>query len=99
MKSNQSHTNHFILATLILAALSASTGAAQATCAFNGPHCVSGKYPDLRITDSFLDSALSSSNADHNGADDNNLPLPSIVHTPKGGFGNVGKVSGATKLR
>lgn len=99
MTSKISKTNGLVLATLMLATLAATSGTAQATCVFNGPHCISGKYPDLAATDAWLDSALSQSDAGNAGANPDNLPIPDIKTPPKGPVGKIGQTYSTGKIR
>ena len=98
-KISTSSKNGLILATLMLASLAATSNAAQATCVFNGPNCISGTYPDLGITNAWLDGAISQSDAGNAGADADNLPIPLIKTPPKGGIGKTGKTFSADKIR
>ena len=98
MKSNRSNTKHLFLAAFVLAAMSASTGAAHATCVFNGPNCVSGKYPDLAASEAWLDSAVSQSDAGNAGANSDNLPIPAIRH-PNNNGGKPWLSTGVAKIR
>jgi hypothetical protein len=98
MKSNRSNTKHLFLAAFVLAAMSASTGAARATCVFNGPNCVSGTYPDLAATDAWLDAAVSQSDAGNAGANPDNLPIPAKTH-PNSKGGKPWLATGVAKIR
>ena len=76
-------TRRLTFGALIAASFALMSGAAQATCAFNGPNCISGNYPDLAADQAWVDAAVSQSDAGANGANADNLPLPARTTPPK----------------
>lgn len=85
--SRNTLSSGLLIGTLVAASFTVMSGAAQANCAFNGPNCVTGTYPDLEKDAEWLDAAVSQSDAGANGANADNLPLPArTAPTPAGGI-------------